>query len=87
MGSDMQNLYVNQELDIVVAMTASVPDFEYDLAGGIIRQVRLAVSGYNPNASADAMLLGTLAILGLASVIVVPIVIGGIFYLKKRAPV
>jgi len=83
LGSEMQNLYVNQELDLVVAMTAHVTNYENDISEEIIRRVKLAVSGYEPpTVGLGEILLQPLVILGVVSVISIVIVIG-VYFLRK----
>ena len=77
MGSEMQNIYISPEYNIVVAMTASVVNDEHDISEEIIRRVRLAVTEFVPTSEGSQTdLLIPLTIVGVASVSAIVLVLG-----------
>ncbi|MHA1961332.1 MAG: serine hydrolase domain-containing protein [Candidatus Thorarchaeota archaeon] len=77
LGSEGQNIYVNPEYNIVVAITASAQTNQQDLSEEVFRRVRLAVTEYEPPAGGIwPELLQLLTILGVVSVSLVVLVVG-----------
>jgi CubicO group peptidase (beta-lactamase class C family) len=75
LGSQMQEIYINPKLNIVVAMTGSVTDPAYDISGLIIGHLLRAVREYVPVSTIPGALTQPLIILGAVSVVVVVVAI------------
>ncbi len=75
LGSQMQEIYVNPKLNIVVVITGSVTDPAYDISGLIFGHVLRAVREYVPASDILDVLIQPIIILGAASAVLVVIVL------------
>jgi CubicO group peptidase (beta-lactamase class C family) len=83
LGSEMQTLYVNPELGLVVTMTATVRD-QNDISTEIIQRVLQSVSEFEPTVGVTPDFTQLLMILGLVSISAIILVLG-VRFVKKGA--